>query len=375
MSSLWHGQKQEWEALILTVKNVDQILTNNTPLASEKTLEPDVFIKFDALTQRILDGLKPSTARTYAPGAREFEHFSRQYKPKSQDYAFSPGIHGFMRFLQDDRKLDPLEQVVPEKEILKAFAVYLADSHRRFDSRELSAKTRSDYVRVIQALGKKCKISIDLSEIELPHGNIASEKYPWTIEEFAKYLSGMELKYQCLNVCMFQSAMDGDLYNLKYGTIRKEFEANIIPLALFPENGYCYRHKTNVKYRTLIGTLGVKLLREYLKGRELADEAPVFKISQRSAEAYVARHAKAFFGEWKGTSPYRLHGLRDFFRKRVVNVGHIPDPNYAEFMMAHNLGDIAKDYISMSVSEWREIYATYCDPVLSFKIPSGVASK
>jgi hypothetical protein len=352
----------------LAAENVDQIITEKASLNDSKTLEPNSEVKFDVLTERILGSLKESTARTYTPGAREFEYFSRQYKPQSGEYAFQ-GIHDFMRLLQEDRKLDPLEQIVPERIILRDFAAYLADPQRRPDVRALSDKTRADYVRVIQAIGKKCKIPIDLSEIQLPHGNITSGKHPWKIEEFANYLSGMELKYQCLNVCMFQSAMDGDLYSLKYGAIRKEFEAGIVPLAMFPENGYCYRGKTNVQYRTFIGKLGVKLLKEYLKGRELTDESPVFKIAQRSAEAYVARHAETCFGEWKGTNPYRLHGLRDFYRKRVVNVGHIPDPDYAEFMMAHDLGDIAKVYISMSPEEWREIFREYCDPALTFKIP------
>jgi hypothetical protein len=342
----------------------------------------------DELTEIVLKALKPGTQKTYRPAAKEFEHFAAQYKI----YPLT-GIHGFLKLLQEDRKLDPLEQKAPENTVLRDFDIYLKNPDRRPDSRQLSDKSCRDYVSVIQAIGKKKNIPINLKNIEISKGNIASEKHAWNLDEFAQYVSRMEFKYQVLNVCMFQSGMDGDLYNLKYGAIKAEFEAGTIPLALFPKDGYCYRGKTNVKYRSFLGTLGVKLLRVYLKERALTenplkvdtqnaqngadsyidlkeltlpDEAFVFDISQRSAQSYVKRHAEDMFGEWQGTNPYRLHSLRDFFRKIVIKAG-VPE-GYAEFMLAHNMKEVAKMYISMAPEEWRDIYRI-AEPVLSFKIP------
>jgi integrase len=195
----------------------------------------------------------------------------------------------------------------------------------------------------------------------------------------------MELiKYQALAGCILQSGLSiSDILDRTYGDVHKELEAGTIPLCLAPENSHLFRHKKvgrnkHVKFLSFIGQTAVDLLKEYLSTRgPLTDKDPLFAIDQRTAEDYIARHAEKLYGEYEGMNPWRLHGLRDLFKKRALlsPLKSKEGESYIEYFSAHDLAaDVAKRYDTMTREEWRNIYAE-CQPFLEFTVENPQAAQ
>ena len=308
--------------------------------------------QFDTNTQSFLDRHE---SRNIKRGIVLFQQF------------YNASIYDFLISVDEDNRQSLRTRKHIMKNTLQKFANYLSGEAPK-QTRPWTGKTIGCYFSAVTAyLGEFLEIKVSTKGLNLPSEHVTFEKHPWAISEFTPFVNSMSLlKYQALTVCLFQSGLSlSDLLGRKYGHVKKELQSQVCPLCLAPENEHIYRHKKvgrnkHVKFLSFIAQSGIELLKAYLASRgPLNDDDPLFDVDAGRAEEFVARHAKKLYGPYIGMNPWRLHGLRDFFKKRALlsPLRSREGECYIEYLSAHDLdADIEKRYNSMTREEWRNIY-------------------
>lgn len=317
---------------------------------------------FGSATSKWLNDLSESTRATYLPGVVKFQEYLNVQ-------TLYPGIRGadaFLKAVHEDSKLDFLDQKLLDRDLIKGFSNYLVGLEVR--GKPLSAKTVRTYVGGVQSLGAYWKIPIDTSYAELPPAVVENEKFAWKLSDIGKFIESMDSSlYRCLGVWFVQSGLSVvDVLHLTYGKVREQLEAGVSPLCLS-----MVRFKTRrfeVKFRTFVGSLGVKVLKEYVSMlKPLGDDDLIFGVTSNAVEAYFARRAKEFLSvDSKGRNPCCPSSLRTGFRSLLADA-KCPE-SFIEYWMGHNLtGDLRKTYTNLSDDSWRSNYSEY-EPCLTPKL-------
>jgi hypothetical protein len=319
-------------------------------------------ITFGPATTKWLNALTESTRSTYLPGLIKFQNYlqAQELYPEIRD------SDTFLKAVASDRKLDLLEQHLLDRELIKGFGAFLSAIE---NPKPLTPKTIRAYAGVPQSFGKFWGLPISASYAELPPSIVTNEKYPWSIEKIGEFINSMKMPlYRCLGVCFVQSGLSNvDLLRMTYGKVREQLESGVEPLCL-----KLVRHKTRrfeVKFRTCIGSLGIKFLKEHIASLgSLTDDRLLFQVGNNALEGYFARQAKKFLGDAfkeDERNPCCPSSLRNGFRTLLVDAG-CPE-SFVEYWMGHNLNqDLRKTYTIKSDDSWRETYRKH-EPCLTFE--------
>lgn len=192
-----------------------------------------------------------------------------------------------------------------------------------------------------------------------------NDKHEWTLDQIRQFAESAEyLRDKAYILFAFQSGLSiGDILDLNYGDIRREYEAGATPLSI---KGY--RQKTKVPIRTFIGRDALHYLRLYLQSRpHIKNGAPLFTLLganeratpnsiQKKLRDYAGKLEFIFEEDMEGYSPVRPHSLRSGFRSRLTGK---MDGDLIEFFMAHELGQSQRTYMNQPLDELREIYESY----------------
>ena len=302
-----------------------------------------LLLKFDSEVSEFLSVLKYGTRNVYSRGLVAFQEF----------YSSQGSIKDFLDCVEQDRLLPRNQRKRVDRVTLNGFVAWLKD-------RGYSPKTIRIYVGAVQSLAKYFDIPISLRYVQLPPAQPVNKKHPWTIEGVGDFIALMDKPlYRSIAASILQSGLSlSDLFALKYGDIKEEFEKGTTPICLS-----LTRKKTGIAFITFLGYWSVKLLKDYLADQKLNDDTPIYNVSSRAAHAYFRKSAQKFAGKFKGRNPYSPHSLRAAFRTFLSD--HKVDPLYIEFWMGHKLPEQQGAYINKSIESWRQTYKEQAEPWLT----------
>jgi len=288
----------------------------------------------DEDAKEFLEALDPSTMRVYRVGLGSFQSFYGSLKD-------------FLDAVEEDLRKPRRQSARVAKNVLKGFVEWLQE-------RDYAPKTIRTCVAAVQSLGKYYEIPISTRYVNLPASHPVSQKFPWTLEKVAEFISLIRKpEVKSLTVTLFQSGLSvSDALALTYGDIKYEYERGVVPL--------CFdlaRIKTDVPFMTFIGEWGVSLLREHLRGRRLRLGSRLYTISHRAIDHYFERLGKRWMGSYRGQNPCRPHSLRAAFRTLLGDAKM--DRDIVKFFMGQRLPEQDRVYHSRSRGGWRRIYAEY----------------
>lgn len=228
-------------------------------------------------------------------------------------------------------------------------------------------------------VGDRCNLVLEKRYVGARHRSRA--EYIPTDEEIYRMTSeaGLNLKWRGFLLTLYTTGMRNSTARaLRYGDIREELEAGIVPLLvrIYPEMkkvvpGAC---KNKIPYFVFMPEETVEAVKAYLDEREarlepLDDEQILFCSDNRqipkekrpytpldmtAPQKYVRKAAKAAkIREWRNVTP---QSLRKAFERAVRNSGL--DPKDQEFFMGHILpGSQDTYYDKTKIEEMRGKYA------------------
>jgi integrase len=209
------------------------------------------------------------------------------------------------------------------------------------------------------------RITYDFIETPPPRSMKENTKHEWKLDQIKRFVEAAEYtRDKAFIMVAFQSGLSiGDILDLDYGDIKREFEARKLPLAIER-----YREKTNVPIRTFIGYDAAYYLRLYLESRpNIKPGDPLFtKLGseeratpatiQNKLRDYASKLDFIYEEDMNGYNPARPHSLRSGFRSRLTGK---MDGDLIESFMAHDIGQEKATYMNQPLDELREIYANY----------------
>jgi hypothetical protein len=336
--------------------------------------EVDKFLNAISSTEDNEKSRLGSSAKSYKPGFDWFSKFlTEQSLKEDSQFKKVKTIPDFFVAVRIDNKIDVAERKkFPDRELLKGFGSYL-------EKKDYAPKTVRAYATSIQTLFKYFKIEITMVYSKLPPAAVQNPKKEWNLQEVGDFIQSFDSKlYRCLGVWFLESGLSNvDLLGLTYGKVRAQYENDINP--------FCFnlcRQKTaqyQIKFRSFIGTQGIKYFREYYESLDeaLSDDDLIFDISSVSIQKYFERRSKRFFPKVQSKAdsakkePIKKlrnlcvpSSLRTAFRTFLTD--KIGD-NTIEYMMGHDLGDLGKTYVNRSDDSWRAFYKKDCERFLTFK--------
>jgi len=177
-----------------------------------------------------------------------------------------------LKRMEEDRKKPLLKQGLVEQEWLE-FVEWLRTKYEKRNkgrNERLAPASIRGFANVIKQFYAESRYPFS-AKIKLPrvirqdkHGRTANQKVNLRAKDVKELLNVMKSnRDKAVTLLLFQSGMDvATAFSLKYGDIKKDFEAGKDHLILSVK-----RKKTTVFYRTCIGRDSVKAIRAYLKER------------------------------------------------------------------------------------------------------------
>lgn len=309
----------------------------------------------------------------------EFEPEIKEYlqlKSLSTAHAYSNGLAKFLKFYQKkygkganfgdflDRIFAELKK--PRREQKRIAETEVSQFIGYLQDKGLSNNAIRMYFAAVQNFLKYKQVAVSMSFINVPPpvSKKTNGKHEWSIEQVKKFVdAASSYRDKAIITCIFQSGLAvNEICDLNYGDIQNEFEAGILPICL-----KLVRQKTDVEFKTFFGRDAVKYLRLYLETRgELKPEDPLFtKQRARGGEERITTVLiEQFFSEIAQKvdfvtvkenhyNPARPHSLRAAFNSRLINK---IDKDLREFWMGHQVGGVARAYLTMPTEEMRKLY-------------------
>lgn len=282
-----------------------------------------------------------STRGVYRTGLGVFLSFYRQQFGKAKT------LENFLDEVEKDKHKSRRERKRFAQNVLREFV-------RWCKKQGYKPKTVRTYVSSVQSLAAYYDLQISARYINMPSSNPFSQKFPWTVQEAADFISLLpSIEAQTIAVTVFQSGLGpADIYGLTWSDIKYEFTHRICPL--------CFdfsRQKTDVPFMTFIGIWGFSLLRQHLEGKRFRLNQELFTMPLRTLEHQFQQLGKKKVGTYEGHNPCRLYGLRSAFRT-ILGDAKLNE-TYIEFFMGHNIAEQKRVYVSKSRDGWRKTYAEY----------------
>jgi integrase len=290
---------------------------------------------FDEDTREFLEALDPSTMGVYRPGLSAFQSF------------YGKPLRSFLDAVEEDLRKPRHQRTRVARTTMKGFVEWL-------QGKGYAPKTIRAYVAAVQSLGGYYEIRISARYLNMPSSQPISQKFPWTLEQVAKFISMIRKpEVKSIAVTLFQSGLSvSDALSLTYEDVKYEYEHGVVPLCLD-----LARKKTDVPFMTFIGEWGVSLLREHLKGRRLRLEDPLYAVSHRTIDLRFERLGKRWMESYSGQNPCRPHSLRAAFRTLLGDAKM--DRDVVKFFMGQRLPEQDRVYHSRSRDGWRDLYRKY----------------
>ena len=294
-------------------------------------------MEFDKDTDEFLDALKEGTMKVYRAGLANFQSY----------YGKTPKC--FLDALEEDQQKPRREKKRVSRNTLKGFVEWLQE-------KDLAPKTIRAYIAAVQSFAGYHGIVITTRYVNLPAAVPVSEKFAWTLETVTKLIDMIQdLELKSVAVNLFQSGISiVDLRLLTYSDIKYEYENGIVPLCFDTSR---HKNRAFTPFMTFIGSWGVKLLRQHLKGRKLKLDTPLYQINHRTLDDQFQLLAKEFVGKYKGFNPIRPHTLRAAFRTLLGDEGC--SDQQVKFWMGQTLPEQDRVYHSRSREGWRKQYVKY----------------
>ncbi|MCJ7484188.1 MAG: hypothetical protein MUO31_14640, partial [Thermodesulfovibrionales bacterium] len=286
-----------------------------------------------------LNHKKPGSQGIYARGLQLFQKF---YEPKGT-------IADFLDLVEKGLKQTSWREREPGfvTDILIEFVDYLK-------AQGLSPNSVRSYVSSVQRLCKFHHLPVSLLDVNLPPPDVQNEKYSWNLQKVGQFVEGMnDPMYRSLSSLFFQSGVGiFEATHLTYQSIKEEYEKGISPICLSLR-----RKKTGVKFMTFIGSWSVGLLRNYLEGKNLKPDDPLFDVTKEAIDSYFRTQGRAFLGSYNtARNPCRPYSLRAAF-KTLANKANVIDNFKVEYFMGHETGhSMDQAYTSLDLEGWRETY-------------------
>jgi len=187
------------------------------------------------------------------------------------------------------------------------------------------------------------------------------------------YWEAKSLRDRAIIACGFSSGMGiGDLINLNYSAIKKQFEAETVPIVIKGK-----RKKTKEPFITYFGKKAVKALQRYLGDRErrygkLKVKEPLFVQDPqgvvggkpiRVKRTHIAEnfrryaHALGYNNEKGKQNPLRPYFLRDCFKQAMTDGG--AKTEHVKSMMGHSIGAVDQSYWKAIEGELRKTFLEF----------------
>lgn len=336
--------------------------------------EVNKFLNTISPTEMIAQGKLGSSAKSYKPGLDWFHRFlSEQALNKDSEFRTVKDIPDFFVAVRIDKKIDVAERKkFPDRELLKQYGAYLVD-------KDFADKSVRAYVGSVQALFRFFEIPITTAYSDLPPAATENPKFAWSIQQVGEFIESFDKPiYRCLGVWFLQSGLSNiDLLRMTYGQVKEQYVNDVNPFCL---NMVRWKtRKFQVRFRTFIGTQGIKFFRLYYESlpKALSDSDPLFKISSVSIQKYFDRRSHYFLAkvqpkaekkqqpEKQLRNPCVPSSLRTAMRTFLTDA-KVTD-SVIEYMMGHNLGDLGKTYLNRSDDSWRAVWKKDCEKFLTFK--------
>ena len=310
-------------------------------------------VTLDESVTRYLETKGESTRKAYEKCLKRFTKFSGE--PFKQ---FLEQIEEQLR-ANLDRPIH--EKVRPGEDAIRGFIEWHKEAG-------YSNYSTLQAIGAIQNILKYYGIAIGFGFIDTPPARPMKEndKHEWTLDQIRQFVEVAEyIRDKAYIIFAFQSGLSiGDILALNYDDIRREFEAEITPLAI---EGY--REKNNVPIKTFIGHDAVTYLHLYLQSRpDIQPNDPIFTLlgtNERATAGCIQKKLRDYAQKLNflyevdlenGYNPARPHSLRSAFRSRLTGK---MDGELIEFFMAHELGQSRRTYMNQPLDELREIYSNY----------------
>ena len=343
--------------------------------------EVSKFLNTISPTEAIAQGKLGSSAKSYKPGLALFQTFlSEQSLKKDSEFRTVKDIPAFFVAVRIDKKIDVAERKkFPDRELLKQYGAYLVD-------KDFADKSVRAYVGSVQALFKFFEIPITTSYSDLPPAATENPKFAWSLQQVGEFIQSFDKPlYRCLGVWFLQSGLSNiDLLKLTYGQVKQQYENDVNPFCL---NMVRWKtRKFQIKFRTFIGTQGIRFFRQYYESlpKALSEDDLLFNRSSVSVQKYFDRRSHYFLAkvqpkadsekkqqpEKQLRNPCVPSSLRTAFRTFLTDA-KVTD-SVIEYMMGHNLGDLGKTYLNRSDDSWRAVWKKDCEKFLTFKESSIV---
>ncbi|MEM1582841.1 MAG: tyrosine-type recombinase/integrase [Candidatus Bathyarchaeia archaeon] len=228
-------------------------------------------------------------------------------------------------------------------------------------------------------VGGKCSLSLERRYVSVRERS--RPEYIPSDEEIYRILNeaGLNLKWRAFFLALYTTGLrNSTLRALRYGDIREEFEAGIVPLLIrvYPEMKMIVPEacKGKIPYFVFMPSEAVEALKAYLSDRERKlgplnddqilfcsddrrvpkDRRPYTPLDMSAPERVLKRAARAVgIKEWRCITP---HSLRKAFERSIRNSGL--DTKDQEFFMGHILpGSQDTYYDKTKIEEMRRKYA------------------
>lgn len=313
-------------------------------------------------------GAVPNSEHTYSPGLNWFEKHLRTLDRNKATKTIAPAYNVenplavFLERVDDDQNLPKKQRCLEDRKILASFVTFLKKNGKK-------PKTIRTYINAVQSFGSYYDVTLTTKFIGLPKPHVLTKSHPWQRPELEKFIELLAVpSYQSMCSTFAQSGLSIiDTIDLHYIDIKEEFEAGICPIVLDFTKNSKWRHKTEVEFRTFIGSETIELLKRHFKINPPEDNQPIFPVTDRAVQDYFARRAQKMLGAWPHRNPMSPHSVRKYYRKKMVNNGCPSE--YVEYMMGHDVDtDLRITYTAMTNDEWRDEYKKFCGG-LSFTLP------
>lgn len=303
---------------------------------------------------RYLESKKKGTAEAYSTCLKRFQAF---YRKSLADF-----IDEIEQQQVKNRELPLSQRERPGEQVIQRFVHWL-------EANNYSPKSIRQSTAAIQNALKYYGVSVSMEFVRQPPDRTLEEnkKHEWSLDQVREFIKVAEyLRDKAFILFQFQSGLgSGDIIDLDYKDIKREFEAGIAPMVI---EGY--RNKTGVPIRTFVGWDALFYLKLYLEGRpDLKDNSPLFTklgSEERVTTDAISKKLREYAGKLdfiyeedleEGYNPARPHSLRAGFRSRLTGK---MDGELIEFFMSHgNLPAQRRTYMNQPLDELREIYSNY----------------
>jgi len=311
-------------------------------------------VTLDEAEEKYLESKGESTAKSYRSNLKRFRVY------------YQDGVVGLIKQIEKDveanRDRPVYERQRPGEDLIRGFIKWHSENG-------YSNKATIQALAAVTNALKFYGLTVSLAFIETPPDRPMREnkKHEWTLDQIRQYVEAAEyLRDKCYILFAFQSGLSiGDILDLNYGDIQREYEAGTLPLAI---EGY--RRKTSVRIRTFVGADTVNYLRLYLASRKnIQPTDPLFTIlgndAKQATPISIQTRLRAYASKLdfippteleNGYNPARSHSLRSGFRSRLTGK---MDGDLIECLMSHEIGQARSTYINQPLDELREIYANY----------------